>query len=87
MVEVRTGEPRKAGDPSREKTSVSLRAMKREDDELTPTDAMPLPESPKAAFQEETTGPLPSPDAAPAAPAEAEPAPEAAAGDAPEPKD
>lgn len=41
-VEVRNGEAKKA-DTSREKTSVSLRAAKVEDEDLTPTDEIPVP--------------------------------------------
>ncbi len=80
MIEVRTGEGKKA-DPSREKTSVSLRAMKKGEDEETPTEGMPIPVIPEAAAPsatEEITGPIADPSA-PAAPA-AEPA---AAGETP----
>lgn len=85
MVEVRTGDGKKAGDGSREKTSVSLRALKRGEDELTPTDALPIPEvdvpepAPEEASSPEPSGPEPPADTPPAG------IPRSPAGD-PEPK-
>jgi len=67
-VEVRNGEARKA-DASREKTSVSLRAAKTDDEDLTPTDEIPVsvveaaPETPPSGLGEK-----PSPAEEPAAP-------------------
>jgi protein phosphatase len=89
MVEVRTGEAKKA-DPSREKTSVSLRAMRKGEDEETPTEGLPIPVLPEAVAAEppaplETTAPLPEPPALAApqpAVAPETPAAPAVAGDA-----
>ena len=67
-VEVRNGEARKA-DASREKTSVSLRAAKTDDEDLTPTDEIPVsvvetaPETPPSGLGEK-----PAPAEEPAAP-------------------
>lgn len=65
-VEVRNGEARKA-DTSREKTSVSLRVAKVDDEDLTPTDEIPVPvvESPP----ETPPAGLPAKDEEPPAPA------------------
>ncbi len=55
MVEVKTvgSDPRGKGDPSREKTAVALRAQKKPDEDLTPTEGMPIPvvEEPPAATE------------------------------------
>jgi hypothetical protein len=53
MVEVKSASSvsRKPSDASREKTSVSLRAMRKDEDDITPTEGMPIPvieEPPKA---------------------------------------
>ena len=67
-VEVRNGETKKA-DISREKTSVSLRVAKPGEEDLTPTDEIPVPlvetapETPPSGLGEE-----PAPDELPAAP-------------------
>ncbi len=63
-VEVRNGEAKKAD--SREKTSVSLRAAKVDDEDLTPTDEIPVPVV-EAAPETPPAG-LPAKDAEPAAP-------------------
>jgi len=78
-VEVRNGEAKKA-DTSREKTSVSLRAAKVDDEDLTPTDEIPVPVV-EAAPETPPSG-LPAKDEESSAPAggEAEGAP------GPEPK-
>jgi protein phosphatase len=73
VVEVKTGssgEPRKPADAAREKTTVSLRATTRGDDEITPTEGMPIPviEDLRPASEppaEAATNAAPEPPAAP----------------------
>ena len=91
-VEVRTADGPKKADSSRERTAVALRAPKKEDD-LTPTEGMPIPvvdetsATPESESSMESGPPTPpsgfTMPAVPAGPATPEPAPEAP-GEAPE---
>lgn len=83
MVEVRTPQgaehPRKAGDTSRERTAVSLRAPKREEEDVTPPEGIRVPPSVDSPQDAEAPPPaLPEPAVA---------APERPAGDADAPSD
>ncbi len=101
MVEVKSASSvsRKPSDASREKTSVSLRAMRKDEDDITPTEGMPIPvieEPPKAPEAPVEAPAEPGTPESPAVAASAPVAPEvpgtpeapAAPGDpeAPEPK-
>jgi protein phosphatase len=74
LVVVKSSTGKKAADESSEKTTVSLRAKRNDEDELTPTEGMPIPVVPEPPAE---PGPLPAePETVPAEP---EPAPADAA--------
>ena len=64
MVEVKTGEPRKAG-ASQERTAVTLKAVRPGDEDLTPTDEIPVPVVPPEGAEADAPAEPARPDAGP----------------------
>lgn len=87
MVVVKPSTGRKAGDESSEKTTVSLRAPRNDEDELTPTEGMPIPVLPEPPEEPEPPpdGPEPVPTATDPPPDLPEPLSEPAPADAERP--